>query len=107
MLSDEIVVNTGAPQGCVPSPILFLIYTNDISSNNSFLTLIKYVDGMALVGRLKDEHSLTEYLLQIDALTFQLNSSFLKLNTTKTKELMFGGEGLLSHQNRYSKIIKN
>ena len=46
---------------------------------------------MALVGRLKNEHSLSEYLLQIDALTFQFNSSFLKLNTTKTKALLFGG----------------
>ena len=86
MLSDEIVVNSGAPQECALSPILFSIYTNDISSNNSFLTLIKYADVKAIVGRLKDEHSLSEYLLQIDALTFQLKSSFLKLNTTKTEE---------------------
>ena len=34
---------------------------------------------MALVGRLKDEHSLSEYLLHIDALTFQFMSSFFKL----------------------------
>ena len=46
---------------------LFSIYTNYILSNNSFLTLIKYADDMALVGRLKYEHSLPEYLLQIDA----------------------------------------
>ena len=46
---------------------------------------------MALVGRLKDEHSLSEYFLQIDALTFQFKSSFLKVNTTETKELTFGG----------------
>ena len=45
VLSDKIVVNTGAPQGCVHSPILFSIYTKDISSNNSYLTLIKYADG--------------------------------------------------------------
>ena len=45
---------------------------------------------MALVGRLKDEHS-QEYLLQIDELTIQFKSSFLKRNTNKTKELMFGG----------------
>ena len=65
------------------------MYTNDISSNNSFLTLIKHADDTALIGRLKDEHSLSEYLLQIDMLTFQFKSSFLKFNTTK--ELMFEG----------------
>ena len=57
---------------------------------------------MALVGRMKDEYSLSDYLLQIDVLTFQFKSSFLKLNTTKTKELMFGGKVLLSQQNQYS-----
>ena len=46
---------------------------------------------MTLVGHLKDKHFLTEYLLQIDALTYQFKSSFLKINTTKTKELIFGG----------------
>ena len=55
MLSDEVIVNTGDPQGCVLSPILFSIDTNDISCNNSFLTVIKYADDMALVDRLKDE----------------------------------------------------
>ena len=56
---------------------------------------------MALLGRLKDEHSLSEYVLQIDAITFQFTTNYLKLNTTKTKDLIFGGEGLLSHQNHY------
>ena len=40
---------------------------------------------MTLVDRLKDEHSLSEYLLQMDAITFQFKSSFFKLNTTKTR----------------------
>ena len=33
--------------------------------------------------RLKDARSLSEYLLQIDALTCQFKSSFPKLNTTR------------------------
>ena len=78
---------------------LFSIYTNDISCNNSCVTLTKYVDDMTTVGRLKDELSLSVYLLLIDELTCQFMFSFRKLNTTKTKELMFRGEGLFTHQN--------
>ena len=57
---------------------------------------------MALVGRLKDELSLFEYRLQIDVLASQITSSFLKLNTTKTKELvLMEEEGLIRHRNQY------
>ena len=31
---------------------------------NMFLTLIKYADDMVLVGRLKDEHSISEYFFK-------------------------------------------
>ena len=44
-----------------------------------------------MAGNIKDELSLSEYLLQIDALNCQFKSIFLKLNTTLTNEFMFGG----------------
>ena len=69
VLSDEIVVNTGAPQGCVLSAVLFSLHTNDILSNKSFLTLFKYADDIPLVCCLKDELSVFEYLPQIKALS--------------------------------------
>ena len=56
--SIELVLNTGAPQGCVLLPILLSIYTNEImcnSSNSSNLTLVKFADDMALVACLKDK----------------------------------------------------
>ena len=40
-LSDSLVISTGAPQGCVSSPLLFIIYTNDLrcQKENNFVIL--------------------------------------------------------------------
>ena len=44
---------------------------------------------MALVVRLQDEKSLAEYFLQLDLLNSWFKESFLDLNISKTKELVF------------------
>jgi hypothetical protein len=44
---------------------------------------------MALVARLIDEQSLSQYFLFIDSLTSWFDSSFLELNVQKTKEICF------------------
>ena len=87
--SDELIVNTGAPQGCVLSTILFSVYTNEVVFTNALLTLVKLADDMALVARLQDENSLGEYFLQLDRLNSWFKESFLDLNISKTKELVF------------------
>ena len=55
----------------------------------SCLTRIKFADDMALVARLKDEHSLSQYFEFINFLTSWFGSSFLALNVQKTKEICF------------------
>ena len=74
--SDELIVNTGAPQRRVLSPILFSVYTNEVVSTNALLTLVKFADDMALVARLQDENSLAEYLLQLHVLNSWFKESF-------------------------------
>ena len=81
--SNELILNTGEPQGCVLSPILLSIYTNEIMSNTATLTLIKFSDDMALVTRLKDKQSLSSYFNFIRHLISWFDESYLKLNVKK------------------------
>ena len=49
ILSTVLSISTGAPQGCVLSAILFIIYTNELRSRIRNCHLIKYADDTVIV----------------------------------------------------------
>ena len=102
--SQELVLNTGAPQGCVLSPLLFSVYTDEmqISIQNAIVSLYKYADDMALVALLRRENNLNDqiYFDQVLSLEHWCDSSHLLMNAGKTKELIVDlhKEPILTHQ---------
>ena len=80
-----MILNTGAPQGYVLSPVFFSIYTNEMMCDNETLTLIKFADDMALTVKLRGESSLSQYFDFICKLVKWFNESYLRLNVKKTK----------------------
>ncbi|KAI2664123.1 RNA-directed DNA polymerase from mobile element jockey [Labeo rohita] len=86
--SSTIITNTGAPQGCVLSPFLYTLYTNDCQSSLPNTTYYKYADDTAIVGLLKDNSSITAYHQSITDFTLRCSDNYLQLNTDKTKELV-------------------
>ena len=84
-LSETIVTSTGSPQGCVLSALLFILYTNCLTSSFPRRHLIKYADDTALVSLLlgdENEHGpiLEEFISRCEV-------SNLLLNTSKTVEM--------------------
>ena len=104
---DERTWSTAVPHECVPSPVFCSNYKNDISCINSALTLIKFADGMTLVGRLKDQFFLSQYYLKIELLNCCFRSSFLELNIAKSKELVLGRKLPGPVSNQEFEIVKS
>ena len=85
--SNYIYTNTGAPQGCVISPVLFTIYTNDCSVNDNDVKLIKFADDSSIQGLITNSES--TYKDYVDTFTSWCDSHYLLLNVKKTKEMVF------------------
>ena len=79
------VVSTGSPQGCVLSPLLFILYTTDCRSIRPNRYFIKFSDDTALLSLLSNDgvgHGpvLNDFVAWCDR-------SYLCLNATKTKDM--------------------
>lgn len=53
--SSIIVTNTGVPQGCVLSPLLFTLYTNNCQSIYQNCSIIIYADDTVIVGKISND----------------------------------------------------
>ena len=52
--SATLIINTGAPQGCVLSPLLYSLFTHDCKVRHDSNTIIKFADDTSVVGLIID-----------------------------------------------------
>ncbi|KAK3512076.1 hypothetical protein QTP70_030371 [Hemibagrus guttatus] len=85
--SSTTTLSTGAPQGCVLSPLLFTLLTHDCAAMHSLNHIIKFTDDTTMVGliRMNDESAYRE---EVQRLTAWCKANNLSLNIEKTKEMV-------------------
>ena len=103
-MSDMIEINTGAPQGCVLSPVLFTLYTSDCRAITENCKLYKYADDTALLSLCNNNDQ--NYRLEVNRFVDWCDANFLLLNVKKTKEMIidFRTKNVTSHD---ALIIQN
>ncbi len=85
--SSTLILNIGAPQGCILSPLLYSLYTHDCVTTFDSNTIVKFADDTAVVGLITD-NSEKAYLKEIEGLAGWCQDNNLCLHVSKTKELI-------------------
>ncbi|KAK1803894.1 hypothetical protein P4O66_003838 [Electrophorus voltai] len=86
-VSSTLTFSTGAPQGCVLSPLLYSLYTYNCAATSSSTIIVKFADDTVVMGLISDNDE-RAYLEEIKQLENWCQGNNLLLNVSKTKELI-------------------
>ncbi len=87
--SSPLILNTGAPQGYVLSPLLYSLYTHNCTATHSSNVIVKFADDTTVIGLITDNDE-TAYREEVSTLT---NGAFPLHGTARygTVRFTFGG----------------
>lgn len=84
-----IVTNTGAPQGCVLSTLLFTLYTNNYLSSCQNCLIIKNAGDSLIAGKIGNDDNISNYISQVNDFVNWCELQHRKLNVKETIEMIF------------------
>ena len=85
--SATLILNTGTPQGCVLSPLLYFLFTHDCMARHNSNTIIKFAIDTTVVGLITDNDE-TAYREEVTDLAVWCQDNNLSLNVIKTMEMI-------------------
>ncbi|KAM7379021.1 hypothetical protein PAMP_017842 [Pampus punctatissimus] len=86
-ISSTLTLNTGVPQGCVLSPLLYSLFTFDCTPVHGSNSIIKFADDTTVIGLIRNNDE-ADYREEVQHLAAWCADNNLTLNTRKTKEII-------------------
>jgi len=86
LISSVLTLSTGAPQGCVLSPLLYALYTHDCVATHGSNTILTFADDTTILGLITNNDE-TAYTEEVRDLATWCQGNSLSLNVYKTKEM--------------------
>ena len=80
----------GTPQGSVLGPILFLLYTNNVSLSSTVFNFSIFADDTCLVIKLERENYNSKLSIELTKVMDWFTANSLLLNYDKTQYMYFG-----------------
>ncbi len=96
-LSEPRFISTGAPQGCVSSPVLFTIYTNDCISSYPGNYVFKFSDDTAILSLLYKDADPSSYFNEVQSFVQWCDDHHLTINVKKTEEMLIDPKSVGDH----------
>ena len=89
--SQVLDLKTGAPQGSILGPLLFLIYINDIVKSSNFFKFILFADDTTNFAPINtnNKESANIINMELETIITWLKLNKLSLNISKTKFCIF------------------
>jgi len=84
VLSDEVRVSSGVPQGSVLGPLLFLAYVNDIGRNTES-NIRLFADDCVIYRQILTNEDVTKLRSDVDRLGKWAFENAMKINPSKSK----------------------
>ena len=85
--SKTLIMNTGCPQGCVLSPLLYTLLTHDCTASYESNSIIRFADDTTVIGLITGGDE-TAYRSEVSSWVTWCHKNNLSLNVSKPKEMI-------------------
>ncbi len=83
--SSPQILNTGAPQGCILSPLMYSLYTQDCTATHRSNDIVKFADDTTVIISLITDNDEMAYIEEVSTLTNGVRRTTSHSTSTRTR----------------------